>query len=52
VLENPKKMKLAYLLPIKIGNVGYKQRSEEYGFPVDPPEHILTFEGVKLNQQV
>jgi uncharacterized protein len=29
----------------------YKQRSEEYGFDVDPPEHMLTFEGVKLNEK-
>jgi predicted alpha/beta superfamily hydrolase/thioredoxin-like negative regulator of GroEL len=29
----------------------YKDRSEEYGFDVDPPEHMLTFEGVKLNQK-
>ncbi len=29
----------------------YKQRSEEYGFEVDPPELMLTFEGDKLNQQ-
>ena len=26
-------------------------RSEEYGIQVDPPEHMLTFEGVKLGQQ-
>jgi predicted alpha/beta superfamily hydrolase/Flp pilus assembly protein TadD len=29
----------------------YKQRSEEYGFDVDPPELMLTFEGVKLNEK-
>jgi predicted alpha/beta superfamily hydrolase len=29
----------------------YKQRSEEYGFDVDPPDHMLTFEGAKLNQK-
>ena len=29
----------------------YKQRSEEYGFEVDPPDHMLTFEGAKLNQK-
>jgi len=29
----------------------YEQRSEEYGFPVDPPDLMLTFEGVKLQQR-
>ncbi len=29
----------------------YQKRSEEYGVIVEPPEHILTFEGVKLNRQ-
>jgi tetratricopeptide (TPR) repeat protein len=29
----------------------YKQRSEEYGFEVDPPSLMLIFEGDKLNQQ-
>ncbi len=29
----------------------YKMRSEEYGITVDPPEHMLTFEGVKLSRQ-
>jgi tetratricopeptide (TPR) repeat protein len=29
----------------------YQKRSEEYGFTVDPPELMLTFQGDKLNQQ-
>ena len=29
----------------------YAERSVEYGFKVDPPEHMLTFEGVELNRQ-
>jgi tetratricopeptide (TPR) repeat protein len=29
----------------------YKERSEEYGFPVDPPDLTLTFEGDKLQQR-
>jgi predicted alpha/beta superfamily hydrolase len=29
----------------------YKQRSEEYGFAVDPPSLLLTFEGDKLNRR-
>jgi predicted alpha/beta superfamily hydrolase len=29
----------------------YKQRSEEYGFEVDPPSLLLTFEGEKLNRR-
>lgn len=29
----------------------YEKLSEEYGFPVDPPSLMLTFEGDKLNQQ-
>jgi predicted alpha/beta superfamily hydrolase/TolA-binding protein len=29
----------------------YEKLSEEYGFAVDPPSHMLTFEGDKLNQQ-
>jgi len=28
----------------------YEKLSEEYGFPVDPPDLMLTFEGDKLNQ--
>jgi Tol biopolymer transport system component len=29
----------------------YKERSAVYGFEVDPPEHMLTFQGVGMNQQ-
>ncbi|MBN2091724.1 tetratricopeptide repeat protein [candidate division KSB1 bacterium] len=29
----------------------YQKRSEEYGFTVDPPDLMLTFQGDKLNQQ-
>jgi hypothetical protein len=29
----------------------YEQRSEEYGFPVDPPDLMLTFEGGRLQQR-
>ena len=29
----------------------YERRTEKYGFSVDPPELMLTFEGDKLNQQ-
>ena len=29
----------------------YEERSEAYGFDVDPPEHMLTFQGVGMNQQ-
>ncbi len=29
----------------------YEKLSEDYGFPVDPPSLMLTFEGDKLNQQ-
>ena len=29
----------------------YDKLSEEYGFPVDPPSHMLTFEGDKLSEQ-
>jgi hypothetical protein len=29
----------------------YERRSEEYGFKVVPPDHMLTSEGVKLNQK-
>jgi predicted alpha/beta superfamily hydrolase len=29
----------------------YEKLSKEYGFVVDPPSHMLTFEGDKLNQQ-
>jgi len=29
----------------------YKKLSKEYGFQVDPPSHLLTFEGEKLNRQ-
>ncbi len=29
----------------------YEKLSDQYGFDVDPPHHMLTFEGVKLNQQ-
>jgi tetratricopeptide (TPR) repeat protein len=29
----------------------YKERSEEYGFPVDPPDLMLTFEGDKVQQR-
>ncbi len=29
----------------------YDKLSEEYGFLIDPPDHSMMFEGVKLNQQ-
>ena len=29
----------------------YEKLSEEYGFPIDPPSHMLTFEGDKLSEQ-
>jgi tetratricopeptide (TPR) repeat protein len=29
----------------------YKEKSEEYGLKVDPPEHLLTFEGDKLRRR-
>jgi len=29
----------------------YEKLSEEYGFEVDPPSHMLTFEGDKLSEQ-